>query len=108
MDNEFEFFYPIVTEKQIGLLDGKIYEKDVFLEGHITHGGRLLCGESREVIKNRRKTKKEKTAKTRIDKTKICIVCTEKYKKNGHSAWKAWVEGKPKVPPTKLPKLAKF
>jgi hypothetical protein len=113
MDEEFEFFYLVIVEVQIGL-DGKEYYKDVLVEGHITHGSRLLCGESREVLRNQVKTKyeaqtvKEKVAKLRVERTKVCPVCQEKYKKNGHSAYTAWVEGKAKTPATKLPTLAKF
>lgn len=107
MDNEFEFFYPIIIEHQMDF-EGHDHPKEVLLVGHIVHGGRLLCGESREVIKNRAKATKEKTVKARIEKTKVCQECSDKYKKNGHSAYAAWIEGKPKTPAVKLPKLAKF
>lgn len=113
MDEEFEFWYPVIIEVQIGL-DGHEYPKDVLLEGHILHGGRLLCKESMEIIKNQVKTRskahtvKEKRVKQRVERTKVCQECSRLYKKNGHSAWTKWVEGKPITPPVKLPPLAKF
>jgi hypothetical protein len=102
MDEQFEFYYLIISEVQLGL-DGKEYPKDVIYEGHILHSGRPMCGESMEVLKNRVKTKcaaetvKEKTQKVRVG-TKICKTCQDKYRKNGRSQWTAWVEGKPKTP----------
>lgn len=112
MDEQFEFWYVAIIEKQPDF-EGKIHEKEVLKTGHISYGGRLLCGESREVLKNKTKKKyeaqevKEKTAKLRVERTRICVECQEKYRKNGHSAWTAWVEGKAKTPAVKLPPLAK-
>jgi hypothetical protein len=106
VDSDFQFWYPVIVEKQPDF-EGHIHEKEILKEGHINYGGRLLCGESREVLKNRVKKEyekqevREKASKTRVDRTKICPACTAKYMKNGRSAYCAWVEGKPKVAATK-------
>lgn len=100
MDSEFDFWYPVIIENQPDF-EGHIHQKEVLKTGHISHGGRLLCGESREVLKNRVKKDyeaqsiKDKTVKLRVAHTKICPECLTKYMKNGHSAYHAWVEGKP-------------
>ena len=113
MDEEFEFWHPVIVEFQIGL-DGKLFPKEVLCEGHIIYSGRLLCGESREVLKNQIKAKfqakevKEKTLKKRVERTKVCAECLRKYRKNGDSAYSAWVEGKPITPKVKLPPIAKL
>lgn len=99
MDEQFEFWYVVIIENQPDF-EGHIHSKEVLKEGHITHGGRLLCGESREVLKNRVKKKygaqtiKDKTTKLRVECVRMCSECQEKYKKNGRSAYNAWVEGK--------------
>jgi hypothetical protein len=106
MDEQFTFWYLAVDEVQLGL-EGKEFHKNVLVEGHIEHSGRLMCGESREVLQNRvKKTYEAQTIKgipfkNRQGRTKICPVCTAAYMKNGRSAYSAWVEGKPKVPATK-------
>lgn len=108
MDEEFEFWYPVIIEKQM-TFEGREVIKEVLLKGHIIHGGRLLCGESMEVIKNRSKATKDKTSKKRVERTSLHEECSRKYRLNGHSAWTAWVEGKAKQPSTTpLPPLAKF
>lgn len=99
MNNEFEFWYPVIIESQPDF-EGHIHKKEVLKTGHISYGGRLLCGGTREVLKNQIKKKyeaqevKDKVSKLRVERTKICPECQEKYKKNGHSPWAAWVEGK--------------
>lgn len=98
MDEEFQFWYTAITEVQLGL-EGKKFEKNVLIEGHIVHSGRLLCGESREVLQNRVKKKYEAQSvkglpfKVRQGRTKICPKCTVGYMRNGHSAYHKWVEG---------------
>lgn len=106
-DSEFEFFYPVIIEKQLDF-EGHVHNKEILLEGHILHGGRLLCGENMEIVKKRSKVPTGKIVKLRDEKTKLCQECSRLYKKNGHSAWTKWVEGKPITPPVKLPPLAKF
>lgn len=108
MDEEFEFWYPVIIEKQM-TFEGKEVAKEVLLRGHIIHGGRLLCEKSMEVLKNQVKAKNAKISKKRIERTRLCEECQRKYRLNGHSAWNAWAEGKPKQPSTTpLPPLAKF
>jgi hypothetical protein len=112
MDEEFTFFYPVINDVQLDF-DGHRIHKDVLLEGHIYHGGRILCGQSKEVLKNQVKVKfekqtvKEKMLKVRDPKAKLCLECLRLYKKNGHSALQAWIEGKPKIPRVSVAKPLK-
>lgn len=100
MDEQFTFWYVAIVEVQLGL-EGRAFSKDVLLEGHIVHSGRLLCQQSMEVLKNQAsrnheaKTVKGLPFKNRQGRVKICPACTARYMKNGHSAYNAWVEGKP-------------
>lgn len=94
MDDEFQIFYPVIIEIQEDF-EGHEHINEVFCEGHILHGGRLLCGEAKEAVKNRVGAKKEKIVEKWKRGTKIHPECQRKYMKNGHSAWTAWVEGKP-------------
>jgi hypothetical protein len=99
MDERFTFWYVSIVEVQLGL-EGKEFHKNVLLEGHISHSGRLMCGESMEILLNRvKKSYEAQTVKglpfnVRQGKTKICPICTSKYMKNGDSAYNAWVEGR--------------
>lgn len=99
MDERFTFWYVAIVEVQLGL-EGKAFSKDVLLEGHIVHSGRLLCQQSMEVLKNEAgrkcgaKTIKGLPFKVRQGRIKICPDCTAKYMRNGDSAYRAWVEGK--------------
>lgn len=104
MDENFSFFYPVIEEQQLDF-DGRVHVKEILCEGHIVHNGRIMCGESMEVIRNRAKVKKSKLVKVRVEKVKVHVVCLEKYKKNGDSALSRWIEGKPIVPVSKLPPL---
>lgn len=112
MENGFEIWYPVIIESQLDF-EGHAHQKEVFATGHISYNGRLMCGESREVLKNRLKVApisivKDKTAKIRAERTKVCVACQKKYRENKQSAWSAWVEGKPKTVAVKLPALNKF
>jgi hypothetical protein len=107
MDENFEFWYPIITEVQLGL-EGQQFHKEVLKTGHILYSGRLLCGESMEVLKNQVKktceaqTIKDKTLKVRVERVGLCQECQRKYKRNNRSAYTAWVEGRPKQPATRV------
>lgn len=111
MDENFLFWHPVIIEYQLDF-EGKEHKHEVLCEGHILYGGRLLCKESMEVLKNHCKNTpkaivKDKTMKVR-SKVKICPTCQDLYKKNLYSAWNAWVEGKPKTVSSQLPALNKF
>lgn len=106
MDDLFAFWYPVIIDQQIDF-EGHIHNKEVLLEGHILHSGRLLCGESKERLKNLVRAKKDKVLAKRAEKVKVCSECRRKYKKNGDSAYFAWTEGKPKAVVAKLPNLIK-
>lgn len=99
MDEKFSFWYVSIIEVQLGL-EGKAFPKNILLEGHILHSGRLMCGESMEILLNRVKKKYEAQTvkglpfKIRQGRVKLCPVCTARYMKNGDSAYAAWVEGK--------------
>lgn len=95
-DDNFTFWYPVLISEQVAFRDdGTTYIKnmDNLGEGHILHQGRLMCGESMTVLKNRSGARKESVKKVRATDKKLCLVCVEKYKKNLDSAWGQWVRG---------------
>lgn len=94
MDKQFVFWYPIVEEKQLDF-EGREHIKQVFCEGHIVHNGRLMCGESREVIKNKAGAKKEKTQDSRAVTPKMCPVCLKAWKAHPDSSYYKYVNGVP-------------
>lgn len=112
MDEQFSIWYPVIIENQLDF-EGHVHSKEVLSLGHILHNGRLLCKGSMEAIKNKLKVApitvvKDKTVKGRVEKTRLCRECLKQYRANPSSAYAAWVEGKPKTHPAKLPELAKF
>jgi hypothetical protein len=95
-DENFTFFYPVLISEQIAFRDdGTTYTKkmDNLGEGHILHQGRLMCGESMTVLKNRSGARKVSIKKVRATDKKLCPACQEKYKKNLDSAWGKWARG---------------
>ena len=93
MDAVFKIFYPIIEETQDDF-EGRPHTYDVFCEGHITYKGRLMCGESREVVMNRAKAKKSKELDKRTT-AKLCPVCLEEWRKCPESPYYRYVNGVP-------------
>lgn len=93
MDAVFKFFYPVIVETQVDF-EGRPHDHDVFLEGHIVYKGRLMCGESREVIMNRSKAKKSKELEKRTI-SKVCPVCLQAWRECPESPYYRYVNGVP-------------
>lgn len=106
MDDNFAFWFPITYIEQL-TFENQTIKIEKFEDGHIVYGGRLMCGESREVILNHLHTKESKTLKRRPEHLKLCKECDHKYRMNGHSAYHAWVNGEAIKPVADLPKLIK-
>jgi len=96
MDNDFKFFYPVITVAQEAFRDdgpSYVHGVDVSKDGHIVYQGRLMCGESMEVLCSHFKTKRKKIVNVRLEGVKMCEKCQEKYKANLDSAWSRWASG---------------
>lgn len=91
----YSYWYPVAVEVQIGLLDGRPYPHDVFLEGHIVKHEVLMCKDSRERLKRTQKADKESKPAERVPNTKICPACLEAWKKDPDSPYYKYVLGKP-------------
>lgn len=94
MDEKFSFWYPVLEETQVDF-EGRPYIKEVFCTGHILYNGRLMCGESREVLKNRVKAKKEKTFSARKPTPKMCPHCLNEWRNCPDSPYYKFVHGAP-------------
>jgi hypothetical protein len=94
MDDKFTYWYPVIEETQIDF-EGTPHTHDVLCEGHIIYSVRLMCGESREVLKNRVKAKKEKISKKREVTPKMCPVCLEAWKNHPDSQYYRFVHRTP-------------
>ena len=92
--DKFVYWYPVIEETQVDF-EGREHTHEVFCEGHISCDGRLMCGESREVLKNQAKAKKDKTTKERKVTPKMCPVCLEKWKAHPESRYYRFVHGTP-------------
>lgn len=104
MNDEFQVWFPIKFVDQLTFTNQTVHV-EVFGEGHIVYQGILMCGESREKLKNAFGAKKDKTVVGRPSSVKICETCARKYRANGRSPWSNWVEGNPITPAVKLPAL---
>lgn len=74
--------------------DGSRYEISVELpvgKQHILHNGMLICKASREAIKGRFKTKKQKTSQLRIAGLEMCPDCEKGFKAHPDLGWSKWV-----------------
>lgn len=94
-DRAFAFFYVVKNMKQKSLIPGvpEVIKETPIGECHITFRGRILCGESREVIKNREKGK-PKDAKERPAGLKCCGICDTKWRENPESDYYRFVHGR--------------
>lgn len=94
MDEKFAYFYPIIIETQLDF-EGRPHDHEVFCEGHIVFKGRLICGESREVVVKNSKATKSKEMPKRATTPKLCLACQEGYRNNPESPYYRFVHGTP-------------
>lgn len=94
MDNNFSHWYPIREETQLDF-DNRPHVHEILCEGHIEHGGRLMCGESKEVLMNRAGAKKQKMTVKREVTPKMCPVCLEAWRNHPDSAYYRFTHGTP-------------
>lgn len=93
IEKVFKYFYCTTIETQPALLAGS---PDIQVEVsagdvHIVYKGRLICGESREVIKNSvKKLHGVKEGDTFPKNAPFCPACKEGYKSNPESPWYKW------------------
>ena len=106
MDDKFKFVYPIIQVEQLAFGDdgkSRRHMVDTFGEGHILYQGRLMC----EKVLPKDKRHKITTKTLRIEGSRICLSCQQKYKDNLDSDWNKWISGISKVA-DKTPEMAKF
>lgn len=94
MDETFTFWYPVRDEVQLDF-EKREHVREVLCEGHIDYQGRLMCKESREVLKNKHGAKKEKVAKKREVAPKMCPVCLEAWRNHPESQYYKFTHGAP-------------
>lgn len=83
-----------VVKQQAVREDGAIYEVDKdhpVGEQHILYQGVLMCGASRDTLKNKLHAKRVRNVKLRIENVPLCKKCEAKYKANSNLAWVKWV-----------------
>lgn len=100
VDKPFRYFYCTKQETQPSLfVGGKSTIAEVSVgDVHIVFRGRLMCGESREVLKNRLKATDVREADTLPKNVPMCPLCSENFKKEPTSPWYKFVGG-PNVRP---------
>lgn len=94
MDSAFKFWYPVIVETQVDF-EGRLHDHEIFCMGHIVFKGRLMCGETREVLMNQVKAKKSKEQDKRAVTPKMCPVCLDAWKANPESSYYRYVNGVP-------------
>lgn len=92
-EKPFRYFFCIKKETQPSLLAGS---PDVSVDVsagdvHIVFKGRLMCGQSREVIKNGLKADSSKDADVPPRNVPFCKKCEEAFKKEPESPWYKFV-----------------
>ena len=88
MNDGIKFFYPIKNASQL-TLDGRPIIVPLYQEGHLDQGGYLLCGASKQKLKDGYSTKNDTLRTTLISGVPICKKCQEAFKNT--SAWTKWV-----------------
>lgn len=96
VEKTFRYFFCTKKETQPSLLAGS---PDVSVEVsagdvHIVFKGRLMCGGSREAIKNGLKAESTKETDAPPKNVPFCAVCTEEFKKEPSSPWYKFVGAK--------------
>lgn len=95
MKDNIKYWSVVGTVKQIAFReDGTTYDHEILSpigEQHVLYNGVLMCGKSRNALKDKFKTKKQKTVQLRIENLPLCKDCEKKYKKNSNLAYQKWV-----------------
>ena len=89
MSDGIKFFYPIKNASQL-TFDGRQTIVPLYQEGHLDRGGYLLCGASKQKLKDDCNTKNDTLRTASIFGVPICKECQRVYKKT-NSTYLKWV-----------------
>ena len=94
MKSEINYWCAVgIVKQQAFREDGTTYDVDKdhpVGDQHILYQGVLMCGASRETLKNKLHAKKVKSVKIRLINVPLCKKCEAKYKANSNLAWSKW------------------
>jgi hypothetical protein len=93
--SDIKFYYPIKNASQL-TFDGRSKFVPLYQEGHLDQGGYLLCGASKQKLKDDHETPNDTLRTTMISGVPICKKCQEVYKATS-GMWLKWVS------PTSIP-----
>jgi len=88
MSDGIKFFYPVKYAVQLAL-SGRSITVPLYQEGHLDQGGYLLCGASKQKLKDGVGTKNDTLRTIMIHGVPICKKCQEVYRAT-NSTWLKW------------------